>query len=60
MDKKTWRGVPWERFSKLLSCPLGGWIGGHGNVENAAPRMIKHDRHVQQLKRQSGDDEEIC
>src|SRR6267378_3193769 len=33
-------------FPELLSGPLGGWVGGHIEVQNATPVMGQHQKHV--------------
>ena len=46
-------------FPQLLSCPLGGRVGGHIEVENAPAVMSQHQKHVKHLKANSRHGKEI-
>ena len=46
-------------FPQLLSRPLGGRVGGHIEVQNAAPVMSQHQEHIKDLETDRGHREEI-
>ncbi len=44
---------------QLLSRPLGGRVGGHIEVQNAAAVMGQHQKHVKDLETNGGHGEEV-
>ena len=44
---------------QLLSGPLGGRVGGHIEVKNAAPVMGQNQKHVKDLETDGGHREEV-
>ena len=42
--------VKGEGFAQLLSGPLRGGVGGHIAVDNAAPVMGQHQKHIENLE----------
>src|SRR5467141_1916375 len=44
---------------QLLSRPLGGRVGGHIEVQDAAPVMGQHQKHIKDLETDSGHREEV-
>ena len=46
-------------FPQLLSGPLGGRVGSHIEMKNAATVMGQHQKHVKDVKTDCGDSEEI-
>jgi len=53
------RGIPGKCLHQLSGGPLGGRMGRHVEVEDAAPIMGKHQKHIQDLKADRGDGEEV-
>jgi hypothetical protein len=51
--------VKGKGFPQLLSRPLRGRMGGHVEVQNAAPVMGQHQKHVKDLETDGGHGEEV-
>ena len=51
--------VEQERVPQLLAGPLGGWVAGHVELENATTIMGQDQKHVEDLKTDGRDREEI-
>src|SRR6202795_3239579 len=51
--------VKGKGFPQLLSCPLGGRVGGYIEVENAPAVMSQHQKHVKHLEANSRHGKEI-
>jgi len=48
-----------KSLPQLLSRPLRGWVGGHVEVQNTAPVMGQHQKHVKDLEADRGHREEV-
>ncbi len=48
-----------KSFPRLLSGPLGGRVGGHIEVKNAATVMGHYQKHIKDVETDCGDSEEI-
>jgi len=48
------KGLP-----QLLDYPSHGWVGGHIEMQNAAPVMGQHQENVKNLEADRGHGEEI-
>src|SRR5678816_2254130 len=44
------RSVPRKCLTKLLGCPLRGWMRCYADMDNAAPIVCQHQKYVQDLE----------
>jgi hypothetical protein len=54
----AWELVEWERVPQLLAGPLGGWVAGHVEVEDATTIVSQDQKHVEDLKANGRDRKE--
>jgi hypothetical protein len=59
-QKSQLSSVAGECFDDLLRGPLGGWVGGHVDVQDTPTVMGENEEAVQQTERDSRNDEEVA